>query len=203
MVLMASKDENELQHMLKTAVEYKGPAAVRYPRGKAEGVTLDDNLYPLKIGEAEELKKGNDAVIIAIGNMVHPSLRAAKKLEKEGVRVAVINARFVKPLDKKLLTRVAKEIGLILTVEENVLQGGFGSAVLELFEQENIKDVIVKRMGLPDQFIEHGNPDILREKYGLCEEGIISGVKSLLEEYKHNKKHFSFFLHNAGKRAPR
>lgn len=201
MVLMAPKDENEMQHMLKTAVEYPGPAAVRYPRGKGEGVELDEELCAINIGEAEELKTGKDAAILAIGNMVYPALRAAEELEREGINVAVINARFVKPLDREMIIKIAKEIGLILTVEENMLQGGFGSAVLELLEQGNIGSAVVKRMGIPDKFVEHGAPGLLREKYGLCKEGIAEGVRSLLGT-RQNKKLFSFFLNNAEKGTP-
>jgi len=200
MILMAPKDENELQHMLKTAIEFPGPAAVRYPRGKGEGVQLDEEIKVLNIGEAEELKSGKDATIIAIGNMVYPALRASQNLEKEGMNIGVVNARFVKPLDKEMIINIAKESGLILTVEENAIQGGFGSAVLELFEKENLRNVVVKRMGLPDKFIEHGSPNILRKRYGLCEEGIVSELKSLLNSKK-NKNFFLSFLNNAGKRT--
>ena len=154
----------------------------------------------MNIGEAEEIKKGKDAAVIAIGNMVYPSLRASEELEKEGISVSVINARFIKPLDKEMILKRARETGFIITVEENVLQGGFGSAVLELFEQENITNVVVKRIGLPDRFIEHGAPGVLRKKYGLCEEGIVSGVKALLGS-RRNKKFFSSFLNHAGKKT--
>jgi 1-deoxy-D-xylulose-5-phosphate synthase len=200
MVLMAPKDENELQHMLKTAVDLPGPAAIRYPRGAGQGVPMDEELSPLTVGKAEELKQGKDATILAVGNMVYPALRASRTLEKEGISVSVINARFIKPLDKKMILQAAGETGSILTVEENALAGGFGSAVLELFEQENIRDVAVKRVGIPDIFIEHGAPDILRKKYGLCEEGIIEEMKALLAS-RRNKKFFSSFLNHAGKRT--
>jgi 1-deoxy-D-xylulose-5-phosphate synthase len=201
MICMSPKDENELQHMVKTAIEHPGPSALRYPRGPGEGVDLDETIHSLRIGKAEELREGKDAAIIAIGNMVYPSLRAAEKLGRAGIHVSVINARFVKPLDKELILKKAKETGHLITVEENALQGGFGSAVLELLEQEGVKGVAVKRVGLPDQFIEHGAPDVLREKYGLSEEGIVAAVKSLLGS-RQNKNILSSFLNHAGKRTP-
>ena len=137
MVVMAPKDENELQHMLKTAVEHDGPAAVRYPRGNVFGVELDEELSALDIGKAELLRPGKDLVMVAIGSTVQRAMEAAERLDSEGIEAAVINARFIKPLDRELILTWAKKTGRVITVEENMLQGGFGSAVLEMFEEES------------------------------------------------------------------
>ncbi len=138
MVVMAPKDENELRHMLKTAVYCGGPVSVRYPRGKGEGVPLDADLHILEIGRGELLRKGGDVAIIAIGSTVHPALQAAGMLAKRGVEATVVNSRFVKPLDEELLCAVSDAAGMVVTVEENVLMGGFGSALLELFARKGI-----------------------------------------------------------------
>lgn len=177
LIFMAPKDENELRHMLKTAVEFNGPAALRYPRGAGVGVDIDKGFKPLEIGKAEILKEGNALTIIAIGNMVYPSLKAANILSKKGIDVAVVNARFIKPMDRELITKLASKTNQIVTVEENVLQGGFGSAVMELLEEEGIDNVCLKRIGIPDEFVEHGSPEILREKYGLNAEGIVETIE--------------------------
>ncbi len=181
MVVMAPKDENELQHMLYTAVRHQGPVAVRYPRGAGVGVSLDWELKELPIGQGELLREGTDVLFLAIGNMVYPALKAAHLLEKEGLSAAVVNARFVKPLDRELILNQARRIKKVVTVEENALQGGFGAAVLELLAQEGL-NIPVKMIGLPDKFIEHGAPDLLREKYGLTPEKIAQNTFSWLEE---------------------
>jgi 1-deoxy-D-xylulose-5-phosphate synthase len=179
-VLMSPKDENELQNMIKTALECGHPAAIRYPRGSGEGVELDPYPRILPIGEAERMTLGEDVAILAIGHMVNPSLRAARLLMKRGIRATVVNARFVKPLDTRMLRDLSLETNHFFTVEENVLMGGFGSAVLEALEQEGIDHVHLRRIGLPDQFIEHGSQAILREKYGLDPEGIANRIESFL-----------------------
>ncbi len=179
MVVMAPKDENELQHMLYTAIKHNGPIAVRYPRGSGEGVSLDWELKEIPIGKAELLREGEDLLILAIGNMVYPSLEAAERLAEQGLSVAVVNARFAKPVDEELIVSLAKKIGRVLTVEENTLLGGFGSAVLETLAEHGVQ-VPVKRIGLPDLFIEHGAPALLREKYGLTPEGIYQKALALL-----------------------
>jgi len=179
MVLMAPKDENELRHMLYTALQHNGPVAIRYPRGKGIGVPMDPEYRTLPIGKAEILQEGNDLQILAIGNMVHPSLNAAAALAKEGLSVGVVNCRFVKPLDKGLVDIVAPS-GRVLVVEENIRQGGFGGAILEFFNDMGPKNISVKRIGLPDKFVEHGPQDILREKYGLDSAGIIKEARDLL-----------------------
>ncbi len=179
-VVMAPKDENELQHMLKTAVECKLPVSLRYPRGKGVGVPLEDDLQSLAIGKGEVLREGSDLAVFAIGATVHPALAAARRFEAEGIRIKVINARFVKPLDVELLAQTASQIKKILTVEENVLQGGFGSAVLEMLAEKNINNIQVKRLGIPDEFVEHATQAELREKYGLDEEGIFRSIREML-----------------------
>ncbi|MGQ9509205.1 MAG: 1-deoxy-D-xylulose-5-phosphate synthase [Thermodesulfobacteriota bacterium] len=182
LIVMVPKDENELRHMMKTAIDCQRPVAFRYPKSKGVGVKRDDVLQSLEIGKGELLREGKDALILAIGSTVYPSLLAAGRLESIGFKVAVINCRFLKPLDDNLLCEWAKRIGVVLTVEENVLQGGFGSAVLELFQERNLKEVQVKRLGIPDHFVEHGSQSILREKYRIDEKGIFEELRGMLEE---------------------
>ena len=166
MVVMAPKDEDELQHMVKTAVEYeKGPIAFRYPRGTGVGVPMASLPQSLPIGKGEVLCNGDDLLILAIGNRVHPALEAAEMLADSGISTTVVNARFVKPLDEALILPLAKRIGKIITIEDGVLMGGFGSAILEMFADRGLTGVAVKRLGIPDQFIEHGDAETL---YQLC-----------------------------------
>jgi 1-deoxy-D-xylulose-5-phosphate synthase len=171
-IVMACKDENELRHMLKTAVECGGPAAVRYPRGAGVGVPLDGEPSCLAIGKGEIVHEGEDAAVIAIGSTVHPAREAAAEMKGEGIGVTVVNSRFVKPLDGELICRVASSVKKVLIVEENVLMGGFGGAVLELFQEEGLYDVQVKRLGIPDVFVEQGTQAELRRQYGIDREGI-------------------------------
>ena len=179
MTFMAPKDENELRHMLYTALQHNGPVAIRYPRGRGFGVSIDPEYKAIPIGKSEILREGNDLAILAIGNMVYPSLNAAVALEKEGLSVGVVNCRFVKPLDKELVDIVSPS-GRVLVVEENIRQGGFGGAILELFNDLGLKNMSVKRIGLPDKFVEHGPQDVLREKYGLDSAGIMREARDLL-----------------------
>ncbi len=188
MVIMAPKDENELQHMLKTAVYHSGPVALRYPRGNGEGVPMDEELQRLPIGKGEILREGSDVLLIATGNMVHETLKAAQSLSAQGIEAAVINARYVKPLDEELILDYARRTKNVVTIEEHVLMGGFGSAVLELFEAAGLTDVKVKRIGIPDEFVEHGKQNILRANYGLTAEGIIETVLSKKFEFKKCRK---------------
>lgn len=177
MAIMAPKDENELQHMLKTAVNYRqGPVAIRYPRGSGTGVPLDTLFQLLPWGKGEVLADGEEIAILAIGNMVLPSLEAAKKLREEGLSVKVINMRFVKPIDRMWLLDALKSIRTILTVEENMLAGGFGSAIKELFEGQNF---FIHSMALPDRFIEHGTQSKLRALVKLTEEDIAQTLRQL------------------------
>ena len=176
--VMAPKDENELRHMIYTALNHSGPVAIRYPRGNGLGVPIDTEYHKIPIGEAEVLKEGKDLLIIALGSMVAPSLEAAEALKKDGLSVGVINSRFAKPLDKKL-TDYAKAAGTVLVVEENIKQGGFGSAVLELFADKGVRNLNIKLLGIPDLFVEHGAVSILKEKYGLDSSGIVKEAKEL------------------------
>jgi 1-deoxy-D-xylulose-5-phosphate synthase len=179
MVVMAPKDENELQHMLKTCLSYEGPASVRYPRGVSIGVAMDRELKELPIGKAELLGEGTDVAIIAIGVSVWPAVKAAEQLNEEGLSTTVINARFVKPLDQELIVSVAKRVRYVITVEEGCRMGGFGSAVLEALSDAGV-NVRTKVLGLPDWYIEQGPQDLLRERYGLTADGIYRSVKELV-----------------------
>ena len=182
MVVMAPKDENELQHMLKTAVQCQYPASVRYPRGNGVGTPLDDAPAALKLGKGEILITGSDLAVFAIGSTVYPAMKAASALSQEGISITVINARFVKPLDEELFCATALSLKRVITIEENVLPGGFGSAVLELFERKGIRNVTVKRLGIRDEFVEHGTQQELRRLHGLDEEGIIEAVRQMMHE---------------------
>lgn len=188
-IVMVPKDENEFQQMIKTATECPMPVAFRYPRGKGMGVRREVSLQSIDIGKGEVLREGQDILIIAIGSTVYPSLRAAERLADVGIQAAVINSRFLKPLDGTLLCDWAKRTGKVLTVEENVLQGGFGSAVLELFQERGIFSIQVKRLGIPDTFVEHGPQTLLREKYGIDEKGIFKGVMEMFEEERLESSH--------------
>jgi len=180
LTIMAPKDENELQHMLKTAINHPGPASLRYSRGSGVGVELDTELKELEIGKAEVLKEGSDIVIFAIGSMVVPALEASKRLAKRGIEATVVNSRFVKPLDEELILKLSKECGQILTVEEQVLQGGFGSAILELLADNGLHDIQVNRMGIPDEFVQQGEQKLLLDKYDLNKNGIMNRVTELV-----------------------
>jgi len=181
MVVMAPKDENELRHMLGTAVNHPGPIAFRYPRGCGVGVPLDDEIQALPIGKGEVLTTGNDVVILAVGVTVTAALEAAKQLKDESISATVVNCRFVKPLDVELITRLATEIPFMVTVEENVLPGGFGSAVVECLMDAGIIDSRVVRLGIPDTYVEHGSQEILRSKYGIDTSGIVKAVRDMVK----------------------
>lgn len=179
MVVMAPKDENELGHMLRTAIDHSGPVAIRFPRGCGIGAGLADELTSLPLGKAELLRSGTDVALVAIGSMVHPALEAAEQLAARGVQAAVVNARFVKPLDGSLIGEIARRTGFVVTIEEGVLAGGFGSAVLEHLFARGI-DARVRRLGLPDLFLEHGDPGYFLEKYGLTPDGIFRAACELI-----------------------
>jgi 1-deoxy-D-xylulose-5-phosphate synthase len=180
MTVMAPKDENELRHMLYTAFKHPGPVAIRYPRGKGLGVPMDTKYREIPIGQSETLKEGKDLLIFALGNTVHPSMEAAINLGKDGLSVGVVNCRFVKPIDPRL-GELSASVGRVLVVEENIRQGGLGGAVLELFSDLGIANVKVRRMGLPDKFVEHGNPALLREIYCLDTSGILKEARDFCQ----------------------
>jgi len=167
MVIMAPKDENELRRMLKTALNHKGPIALRYPRGAGEGVKIEDPMLPVDIGKAEVLCEGDDVVLLAIGSSVVESMKARNILEKENIHATVVNCRFVKPIDAELIVGLAGKVKKFVTVEENVLQGGFGSAVLECLNDNGVSGYSLKRIGIQDTFVEHGPQSTLRSRFGL------------------------------------
>jgi 1-deoxy-D-xylulose-5-phosphate synthase len=180
MVVMAPKDENELRHMLRTAVEHPGPAAVRYPRGNGWGVPLDPDVKTLPLGQAELLRDGEDALVVALGLPVHPALEAAAELAADGLSVAVLNARFAKPLDATRIVALARKVRAVVTVEEHALQGGFGSAVLEALAAAGVQRP-VRCLGVPDTIVEHGDPATIRARLGLDAPGIARAVREALQ----------------------
>ena len=181
LVLMAPKDENELRHMLYTAVEYDGgPAAVRYPRDYGYGVPENGALRVLEIGKGEVLREGRDVALIAVGSMVMPAFEAAGMLEKKGIDATVVNARFVKPLDENLIRSVAGAVDLIVTIEENSVKGGFGSAVALCLEEAGTQ-VPQRMIGIPDEFVEHAPRAELLKDLGLTAEGIADAVGRALD----------------------
>lgn len=178
MVVAAPKDENELQHMIKTCVSFDGPSSVRYARGVSLGVPMDPEPTALPIGKGELLREGTDVAIVAIGVTVWPAMKAAERLAQEGISAAVVNARFAKPLDTELILKTAKNVRCLVTVEEGCKMGGFGSAVLETLSDAGLM-LRTKVLGLPDWYIEQGPQDLLRERYGLTADGIYNSVKQL------------------------
>ncbi|HUP48594.1 MAG TPA: 1-deoxy-D-xylulose-5-phosphate synthase [Thermoanaerobaculia bacterium] len=181
MICMAPKDENELRHMLKTAIETGHPTSLRYPRGSGVGVALDEEVRSLPVGKGEVLREGSAAAIFAIGNEVWPSVRAAEILAGEGIDVAVINGRFIKPLDDELITRYCTPGARIVTVEEGSLAGGFGSAVMERAQELGLEGVLFHRIGIPDEYVHHGTQDVLRAQYDLHPEGIARRVREFID----------------------
>ena len=182
-VLMAPKDEAEMRDMMLTAIEHPGPAALRYPRGNGIGVDISRRPEKLEIGKAEVLRDGKDLAIIAYGSMVYPAIAAAEKLAAENISAAVVNARFVKPLDSETILALAGDRKIIVTVEEAYLAGGFGSAVMELLESNGLLEgVSVHRMGVTDEIVTHGDPKVLLARYGLDPDGIYATAKKALTE---------------------
>jgi len=183
MVVMAPKDENELRRMMKTAVDHTGPVAIRYPRGAGEGVALDENIEPLVIGKGEVLFEGEDILILAVGRTVAEAVKAHEELLHENIKATVINARFVKPLDCELILSYAGKKTKIITVEDHVKQGGFGSAVLECIADSGITGISVCRLGIDDTFVEHGTQNELRKKYGIDVASIVNAARSLVHNH--------------------
>ncbi|GLB58136.1 1-deoxy-D-xylulose-5-phosphate synthase [Cytobacillus sp. NCCP-133] len=180
MVLMMPKDENEGQHMVKTAIDYNdGPIAMRFPRGNGIGVPMDDKLKAIPIGTWEVLREGNDAAILTFGTTIQMAMKAAEQLEKQGCSVKVVNARFIKPLDEKMLQELFAENMPVLTIEEAVLQGGFGSAILEYAHEQGFHHAKIDRMGIPDKFIEHGSVKELLEEIGMTVGDIVEKMSKL------------------------
>ena len=179
MIVMAPKDENELQHMLWSALSYGHPASVRFPKAKGLGVTLDEELRTIPLGRAEVLKEGRD-LVFAFGSMVGPALEAAEVLEKEGLSLAVANARFAKPLDEELILRYALPGRSVITVEEGVLPGGLGSAVREMLDRRQRFDVRFKSIGLPLEVYPLGKTDEIRRAFGLDAAGLASAIRNFI-----------------------
>lgn len=182
MVVMAPKDEEELRHMLFTSVNYDGPVALRYPRGAGEGIEPAVDMQPLDIGKGELLREGSDILLLPVGNRVYPALEAADRLDAEGVSAAVINPRFIKPLDKELICRWADTTKTVVTVEDNVKSGGFGSSITELLAEEGMPDIKVKSLGYPDSFVEHGPQKTLWKENGIDSDGILKAARQLLTD---------------------
>jgi 1-deoxy-D-xylulose-5-phosphate synthase len=181
MVVMAPQDENELRHMLFTALHVDGPAALRYPRGNGIGVPVDPEFQRLEIGKGEILREGSDIAILALGSMVYPSLEAAERLEAAGIRATVITARFAKPLDEELICCLAAEKQFLVTAEEGTVAGGFGSSVAALLQDRKIPASIL-RIAVPDRIIPHGAPNLLHAKYGLDVDGIVERIEKFASE---------------------
>ncbi|MHB8391961.1 MAG: 1-deoxy-D-xylulose-5-phosphate synthase [Acidobacteriaceae bacterium] len=179
-VVMAPKDEDELADMLQTSLEHDGPSAIRYPRGAGPGIAVKEQPVALPIGKAEVLHEGSQIAVWGLGALVPMATAFRNQLEREGYSAALINARFAKPLDTDLLEEYARRVGLIVTFEDHVLMGGFGSAVLEYLSSRNLR-VPVVRIGWPDAFIEHGKVDQLREKYGLSVEAALEQSRPFLK----------------------
>ncbi len=180
-IVMAPKDENELQHLLATAIEYPGPAAIRFPRGAGLGIALDPEIKPIPVGEAELLRDGEDAAILSVGSTTHPAMEAASELAADGIACAVLNARFVKPLDRERILALARRCRVLVTVEEHSVIGGFGSAVLELLAEAGVLTP-VRNLGVPDVLIEHGESVA---SVGLAPSDIRNAVTTLLGSVGH------------------
>ncbi|MDH3346787.1 MAG: 1-deoxy-D-xylulose-5-phosphate synthase [Desulfobulbaceae bacterium] len=181
LTVMSPKDENELQHMLFTAINHNGPMAIRYPRGSGEDILLDPSLKKLKIGKGELLRNGNDVLLLPVGNRVYSALAAAEGLEKLGVSAAVINPRFIKPLDNELIGDWAQKTGRVVTIEDNVKKGGFGSAVLQMLAELHIR-VPVRLLGYGNKFVEHASQEVLWKNSGLDTPGIINATLEVMQQ---------------------
>jgi 1-deoxy-D-xylulose-5-phosphate synthase len=180
-VLMMPKDENEGQHMVYTALSYDdGPIALRYARGNGLGVPMDAELKKIPIGTWETLREGSDAAILTFGTTIPMAMEAAELLEKKGISVKVVNARFIKPMDEKYLHELFTKNIPILTIEEAVLAGGFGSGVLEFAHDKGYHNAIVDRMGIPDQFIEHGSVNKLLEEIGITAKDVAERIQLMI-----------------------
>ena len=181
MTVMSPKDANELRQMLYSAYLYDKPVAIRYPRGEAQSLKgIQKKFQEIPFGSWEKLREGGDIAILACGNLVYPSLTAAEELEQEGIHCAVINARFIKPMDREMLVETAARTKYLLTAEENAAIGGFGSGVMELLSEEGLT-VPVKRLGIPDLFLPHGSQKTLRATTNLDSEGIKKAVREWLK----------------------
>jgi len=182
MIVSAPKDENELQHLLFTALHSGRPFAVRYPRGFGVGVPLDATPHEIPIGKGEFLRRGGDVTLLAYGSMVPVAMEAAETLASRGVNCGVINARFAKPLDLSIIEQALKAAPRLITLEEHLVTGGFGSATLELAEQKGLDREAIRVHAIPDQFIDHGPQAYQRAKFHLDAPGVVDTVLELVPE---------------------
>jgi 1-deoxy-D-xylulose-5-phosphate synthase len=177
MIVMAPKDENELKHMLHSAISYAHPAAIRFPKGKVYGVAPDESLKDIPLGKSEIIKEGKD-LLLAFGSMVYPCLEAAKQLEKNGISLAVVNARFAKPLDEEMIFDFARRSSVIITAEEAVITGGFGSMVRTFLDSHEMFDIRFKSIGIPVEIYPLGKVDQIKKIYGLDAQGLVDKIKN-------------------------
>jgi 1-deoxy-D-xylulose-5-phosphate synthase len=177
MIVMAPKDENELQHMLWSALSYRHPASVRFPKGNGFGLLRDEKLAVLPLGKGEVLKEGRD-LLFAFGTTAAAALEAATALEKDGISLAVVNARFAKPLDRELLLQYAQPGRTVITLEEGVLAGGLGSAVRELLDEERRFDIRFKALGIPLEIYPVGKAAEIRRRFGLDPAGLVERIRA-------------------------
>jgi 1-deoxy-D-xylulose-5-phosphate synthase len=184
LTVAAPRDENELQHLIYTGTRAGRPMAIRYPRGTGPGAALDDDLREIPLGRGEVLRSGADVAILAVGTTVAPCMEAARILSDKGIACTVVDARFVKPLDAEVIVAAAQRTGRVITVEENNLAGGFGSAVLQLLQARRLDDVRVRCLGIPDEFVEHAAQSFLRARYGIDAPGIASQVVDSFPELR-------------------
>ncbi|MFA7013529.1 MAG: 1-deoxy-D-xylulose-5-phosphate synthase [Desulfobacterales bacterium] len=189
MTIMAPRNENELVRMMATAFSHNGPIALRYPRGAAIGVDLDENIQPVPIGQAEVLETGDDLLILAIGHGVSEARKARELLVAHNIHPTLVDCRFVKPLDAELIVRLARKIPRIITVEDHMLHGGFGSAVLECLADHGINGCRIRRIGIQDTFVEHGPSKVLRSQYGIDAAAVVRAAESLVREPAMNTGH--------------
>jgi 1-deoxy-D-xylulose-5-phosphate synthase len=182
MVVASPADEDELQHLLYSATCYRRPVAIRYPRGSGRGVKLMPELHELPIGKGEVIRDGRDLTILSLGPLAHNAIEAAEMLAEEGLDCTVISARFAKPLDSELILTEIEKSRNLLTVEESSLCGGFGSAVMELLCRENLSNVKIRCLGLPDSFIEHGPQELFRSLFNIDSEGIAQTTRTSFPE---------------------
>jgi 1-deoxy-D-xylulose-5-phosphate synthase len=180
MIVMAPKDENELQHMLHSALSYAHPVSIRFPKGRAYGVAMDESPKEIPLGKSEVIKEGKD-LLLAFGSMVYPCLEVANRLEKEGISLSVVNARFVKPLDKELILDIVRTGSVIITAEEAVSSGGFGSMVRALLDKHEMFDIRFKSIGIPVEIYPLGKAEQIKRMYGLDVEGLVESIKKFYE----------------------
>jgi 1-deoxy-D-xylulose-5-phosphate synthase len=181
LIHMVPKDEDELSDMMYTAMLHDGPSAIRYPRGTGPGTAVKEKPVALEIGRAEVIRDGGDIAIFGLGAMLPEAERLAEMLKREGFSAAVINPRFAKPVDRDCVSEFGRRCGLVITLEDHVLAGGFGSALMETLNELELQ-VPVVRVGWPDAFIEHGKVESLREKYGLTAEAALEKSRAYLSK---------------------